>query len=137
MFMDNYDGQQHDDSLEKDPPASREEQDLTNRTQHLSEDRQTPDPAARHRVSSHLPVPVSRDQPARGTARRTRRAHLSRLNRRLIHERVHRRTRRRRQFARRVVTSMAVIFATILVVLSGSIGAAYAYYQSQLPMLNG
>ncbi|HLI68481.1 MAG TPA: transglycosylase domain-containing protein [Ktedonobacteraceae bacterium] len=135
--MDNYDGQQHDDSLEKDPPASREEQDLTNRTQHLSEDRQTPDPAARHRVSSHLPVPVSRDQPARGTARRTRRAHLSRLNRRLIHERVHRRTRRRRQFARRVVTSMAVIFATILVVLSGSIGAAYAYYQSQLPMLNG
>lgn len=32
---------------------------------------------------------------------------------------------------------MAVIFATILVVLSGSIGAAYAYYQSQLPMLNG
>lgn len=32
---------------------------------------------------------------------------------------------------------MAVIFATLLVIFAGGIGAAYAYYQSQLPMLNG
>ncbi len=132
--MDNYDGQQYDDSTEKKLPTSREEQNLANHTKRLPEDQQTLDHIIQNPVTSLFPVLIPRDRPAHDVPRQTRRSYL---NRRLIHERVHKRASRRRQLTSRLITAMAVVFATLMIVFSGGLGAAYAYYQAQLPLLNG
>ncbi|HEY1348763.1 MAG TPA: transglycosylase domain-containing protein [Ktedonobacteraceae bacterium] len=60
----------------------------------------------------------------------------TRFTRHLVYERVHRRNRRHRRVISRLLTIMVILFAAFLILFSGGIGASYAYYQAQLPLLN-
>jgi membrane peptidoglycan carboxypeptidase len=60
----------------------------------------------------------------------------TRFTRHLVYERVHRRNRRHRRVISRLLTILVILFAAFLILFSGGIGASYAYYQAQLPMLN-
>src|SRR5436305_3408557 len=72
-----------------------------------------------------LPLAVEQFVPSRRT----------RINRLIIRRRLHERY--HRDIVPRLVIA-TIIFFTLLISLSSSgVGAAYAYYQAQLPMLNG
>lgn len=58
-----------------------------------------------------------------------------RVNRILMHKRY--RSRFYKEVAPRIVTVAAIILVVISIFLSSGAGAAYAYYESQLPLLNG
>jgi membrane peptidoglycan carboxypeptidase len=60
-----------------------------------------------------------------------------RINRLLIIKRRHERFSRNENTAPRVVTALVISSAVLLFLFSGSLGSAYAYYQTQLPLLNG
>ncbi len=68
--------------------------------------------------------------------RRRRIAYRARLNRRFNHKRVER-VRLRKRITRRLATVLGCLLAVLFIVFSGTIGAAYAYYQAQLPLLTG
>src|SRR5216684_4630219 len=63
--------------------------------------------------------------------------HLVRINRLLLMKRRHERLNRSGNIAPYMVTIVVVIFAVLISLLSGSAGIAFAYYQAQLPLLNG
>src|SRR6266849_1026963 len=63
--------------------------------------------------------------------------HLVRINRLLLMKRRHERLNRSGSIAPYMVTIVVVIFAVLISLLSGSVGVAFAYYQAQLPLLNG
>jgi membrane peptidoglycan carboxypeptidase len=63
--------------------------------------------------------------------------HRTRINRILLRKRRQERINRRESAAPRLLTVMVVIFAVLLALFTGSAGGAFAYYQSQLPLLNG
>ena len=63
--------------------------------------------------------------------------HRTRINRIVLRKRRQERVNRRGSAASRLLTVMVVIFAVLLALLTGSTGGAFAYYQSQLPLING
>ncbi|HEY7415641.1 MAG TPA: hypothetical protein VH593_10645, partial [Ktedonobacteraceae bacterium] len=67
-------------------------------------------------------VPVYKQRRSRINRILTRRRHLNRAYKKVASRIVH------------TITAFAALIATIL---SGGAGVAYAYYQSQLPLLNG
>ncbi|HEX7735558.1 MAG TPA: transglycosylase domain-containing protein [Ktedonobacteraceae bacterium] len=68
-----------------------------------------------------------------GTQTGKRRSPRSPLNRRLVHERL----KRRKRTPARLANAFAVAIALFFLLISGSFGASIAYYQAQLPILNG
>lgn len=124
LFMDRKNDQQQDDITQKYLPEAINGHGLADQKT-FGHSLQKP--------ASPLPSSVREESAA---ARGSRRARLLHFNRRLVHERTHRRQQRRRKFVSRLLTALAVIFALFLLLLSGGIGASYAYYQAQLPMLN-
>lgn len=60
--------------------------------------------------------------------------HRIRVNRMLIRKRRQERT---KEIAPRLVTVVAIIMIVLTTLLSSGTGAAYAYYEAQLPLLNG
>src|SRR5438552_3538025 len=75
----------------------------------------------------NLPVPAAVEQPVL-----TRRA---RVNRIIMRKRIH--ERQQRSLAPHVAMTTVIIFIVLFSLLSTGVGAAYAYYQAQLPLLNG
>src|SRR5258707_6413132 len=59
------------------------------------------------------------------------------LNKRLVHERLKRRIRQNKTALARWTRTLIVVFALLILLVAGGLGASYAYYQSQLPILNG
>src|SRR5947209_4533034 len=79
------------------------------------------------RLVKDLPVPAAVEQPVL-----TRRA---RVNRIIMRKRIH--ERQQRSLAPRVAITTVIVFIVLFSLLSTSVGGAYAYYQAQLPLLNG
>ncbi len=71
------------------------------------------------------------------TQRRQRWLHSMHFTRRVTHKRSSRRNTRRRRFSSRLLTALAIVLAVLFIAFSGTLGVSYAYYQSQLPALNG
>ena len=63
--------------------------------------------------------------------------HRTHINRIILRKRRQERINRRESAVPRLLTMLVVIFAVLLALLTGSAGGAFAYYQSQLPLLNG
>src|SRR5271157_104550 len=63
-----------------------------------------------------------------------RRIHINRF---LLMKRRQERFHRSISSSSRVLTLIIVLFAVILSLISSGVGGAYAYYQAQLPLLNG
>jgi membrane peptidoglycan carboxypeptidase len=63
--------------------------------------------------------------------------HRNRVNRILFIKRRHERLNRNESTGPRLVTIMAVLVAVLFSLLSSGIGGAFAYYQTQQPLLNG
>jgi membrane peptidoglycan carboxypeptidase len=63
--------------------------------------------------------------------------HLVHINRLLLMKRRHERLNRSGSITPRVVTIVVVIFAVLFSLISSGAGVAFAYYQAQLPLLNG
>ncbi|HKV02763.1 MAG TPA: transglycosylase domain-containing protein, partial [Ktedonobacteraceae bacterium] len=63
--------------------------------------------------------------------------HRTHINRIILRKRRQERINRRESAVPRLLTMIVVIFAVLLTLLTGSAGGAFAYYQSQLPLLNG
>src|SRR5260370_36775093 len=63
--------------------------------------------------------------------------HRTHINHIILRKRRQERINRRESAVPRLLTIMVVIFAELLALLTGSAGGAFAYYQSQLPLLNG
>ena len=61
--------------------------------------------------------------------------HRVRVNRLIMRKR--RMARLSKDAAPRIVTTAIIVFAVLILLVSGSTGAGYAYYQAQLPLLNG
>ena len=61
----------------------------------------------------------------------------ARVNRILMYRRRHKRYGHVDQTGPRMVAAISIILAVLFTLLSGTMGAAFAYYQSQLPLLNG
>src|SRR5712692_455195 len=61
----------------------------------------------------------------------------TRLNRILMRKRRHERVNMSQKFFPRLMFAMLIVLLVILSLFSSSAGAAYAYYQSHLPLLNG
>ncbi|MEO7021066.1 MAG: transglycosylase domain-containing protein, partial [Ktedonobacteraceae bacterium] len=80
------------------------------------------------------PVPEEVDPRTQRRRRWLQRMHATR---RVTHKRVGRRTKRHRECASRLVMTMAIVFAVLFSIFSGTLGVSYAYYQSQLPQLDG
>lgn len=130
--MDTHDDQQQDDLTQKQLPEPANGFGLADDTRALSGESS----AARdgqQKPASPQPARAHSEMAASNGSGRSR---LARVNHRLVHERAHKRNKRRRKFASRLLTALALIFVTFFVILSGAIGASFAYYQSQLPMLN-
>jgi membrane peptidoglycan carboxypeptidase len=123
--MDKHDDQQ-DDVTQSRWPVPGEQQGLASYT-HMH-------PGEELFIGNGLQKPVSPLPPT--ALRKSWRERHARFTRHLVHERVHRRNRKRRRVISRLLTIMAIIFAVFFILFSGGIGASYAYYQAQLPMLN-
>src|SRR6266436_2172782 len=63
--------------------------------------------------------------------------HRARINRIFLMKRRHGRADRKESATPRLLTVMVIIFAVLFSLFSGGVGGALAYYQSQLPLLNG
>ncbi len=61
----------------------------------------------------------------------------TRINRIFLMKRRHERFNRSESSAPRLVVVMTVLFAVLVFLLSSGVGGAFAYYQAQLPLLNG
>jgi membrane peptidoglycan carboxypeptidase len=61
--------------------------------------------------------------------------HRVRINRMLMRKR--RQARTSKDMVPRIVTTTVIVVAILTLLVSGSVGAGYAYYQTQLPLLNG
>lgn len=90
------------------------------------------DPAARE-VSS-LPVMRVPTTPGIPTSQESlRRIHVNRV---LFIKRRHKRNQRLEKNAPRLLTALLILGAALLALLSGAVGASYAFYQAQLPLLD-
>jgi membrane peptidoglycan carboxypeptidase len=125
-FMDRHDDQ-HNDITQQTWPAPGERRELAGYTHRRSEEELF--------ITNGLPKSATSPLPPETTRKRWQ-VHHTRFTRHLVHERVHRRNRKRKQFVSRVFTILAILFAASFILFSGGIGASYAYYQAQLPMLN-
>ncbi len=63
--------------------------------------------------------------------------HRARINRIFLMKRRHGRVNRKESATPRLLTVIVIIFAVLFSLFSGGVGGALAYYQSQLPLLNG
>ncbi|WP_160145800.1 transglycosylase domain-containing protein [Dictyobacter aurantiacus] len=107
--------------------------------------------SAEHRLNGNHIMSVTRSRPNRELARRSaiavadpyssRRSRermlqrRKRVNRVLMHKRHH--SRFYDTLLLRLMSVALVLFALLLILTSGASGAAYAYYQAQLPLLDG
>src|SRR6266487_1020806 len=69
------------------------------------------------------------------TAQEQQAQRLTRLNRIILRSRRHARS--GKDMAPRIVTFAVIALALFTILVSGSVGSGYAYYQAQLPLLNG
>lgn len=75
-------------------------------------------------------------RPSPSTSSQTRNsASLRKVNRMIIRRHLHERY--NRSYAPRILASALIFFIALFAVLSTGVGAAYAFYQQQLPLLNG
>jgi membrane peptidoglycan carboxypeptidase len=131
-FMENHDDTQRD-LQQNGQSLSKEEQDQLHPTVPAPAGEQTPGLANGAQKLPASPLPASAtDRLKWGRRRRIRRAHI-----RVVHERIQRRVKGRRKYVSRLVTAMSVVLGVFLALFSGTLGVSYAYYQSQLPLLNG
>ena len=79
-------------------------------------------------------IPASASKPVL-TAQEQQALRIARVNRIIMRKRRH--TRFSKDMAPRIVTFVVIAFALFTILVSGSVGAGYAYYQAQLPLLNG
>lgn len=108
---------------------SPEKETVTNNSKALSEKEQAFDALTQRPEEPFLPSPAFTPVPkARQHAR---------FSRRLVHERAQKRAKRQRKFISRLFTVLVIVFAVLFTLFSATIGISYAYYQSQLPLLNG
>lgn len=138
--MDNYDNQ-HENGTQKRVSSSNDGKNPAkeNLTQPAFDamptlDLDKPLSPATVEASSNQPTLSERDKLAvpvkkNGSPR-------SPLNRRLVHDRFKRRIKTSRKAAAKLSNVLAVIFLGLFLLLSGSLGASFAYYQAQLPMLD-
>lgn len=96
---------------------------------HAAQDGKIPAPARPVQVA--LSVPSGKLEAQNFAQRRVR------INRFLLMKHRQERFHRSISSTSRVLTLFIVIFAVILSVISSGVGGAYAYYQAQLPLLNG
>ena len=112
--------EQHNNHQQKDVLTIYNEADKAVTNEHYQSVSGTP-----AQTGKKLPLAVEQFVPSRRT----------RINRLIIRRRLHER------YHRDIVPHLVIgtiIFFTILISLSSSgVGAAYAYYQAQLPLLNG
>ena len=149
--MDNHDEQQSDDATQKRFPKSRNGRNQANHkheepmpdAEQTSAQDMSSSPASLPTLplqpasSPTLPLQSASPEPARlaltpGKRPSTR----SPLNRRVVHDRLKRRVKQHKKSISRLTRGLAIAFALLFILLSGSLGASYAYYQAQLPMLN-
>jgi membrane peptidoglycan carboxypeptidase len=88
-------------------------------------------PTAPPSVSTRLPSNLSKLVALNPSQRR---AHLNRL---IMFKRRHERSNQGREIASRLMVVAIVLMVLLVSLFSSGIGAAYAYYQAQLPLLNG
>lgn len=92
-------------------------------------------------VSRHPSAPASKNdtltlaRPA--TTSRDLVVHRVRINRILMRKRRHQRLNFSQDSASRLLLNSVIIMLAVCTLFSSTVGAAYAYYQSQLPLLNG
>ncbi|HEV2654313.1 MAG TPA: transglycosylase domain-containing protein [Ktedonobacteraceae bacterium] len=79
-------------------------------------------------------IPAPANKPVL-TAQEQQALRIARVNRIIMRKRRH--TRFSKDMAPRIVTFVVIAFALFTILVSGSVGAGYAYYQAQLPLLNG
>ena len=65
------------------------------------------------------------------------REHHALATHQVIQKRLKRRLKHHKQIRSRFFTTLAVMFSLLLIIVAGTLGVAYAYYQTQLPLLNG
>lgn len=136
--MDNYDEQQRNEGTQRKYPSPGDGQNLANHNhaKPMPEAEQTfiqgilGSPTFPDQSSPSTPVKLAPQATKRQTVR-------SPLNKRVVHDRFKRRVKRHKKAISRLTTALGIVFAALFLLLSGSIGASYAYYQAQLPMLNG
>ncbi len=136
--MDNYDEQeQRDEGTQKRLPTPGRQHG--NNHNHQQADSETTFPLAQTVPLSPSadaptmpvpPLPSVRIQTARKPWQHSPAA------RRVVHERLKRRVKKHKKALSRLTNALAIAFAGLFILISGSLGASYAYYQAQLPMLN-
>jgi membrane peptidoglycan carboxypeptidase len=82
-------------------------------------------------AAASLPDRVAASQTAIYRKRRTFATHL------MTHKRLKRRLKHHKKIRSRFFTTLVVMFFVVMFLFAGTIGVAYAYYQAQLPLLNG
>src|SRR5260370_22338857 len=88
----------------------------------------TPGAAAATRTDPQPNAPVKPEE---------QQLHRARINRIFLMKRRHGRVNRKESATPRLLTVIVIIFAVLFSLFSGGVGGALAYYQSQLPLLNG
>lgn len=131
--MDNFDDQQRDDRTQKRLPSPADGQNRANHAGYTPE----PEQALTQGIyGSPKPLPALPTRNNQTAVRARKQMRRFQFKRRVVLERFHRRLNHRRKHVSRLVTSMAVVLGLFFVIFSGGLGASYAYYQAQLPMLN-
>jgi membrane peptidoglycan carboxypeptidase len=69
--------------------------------------------------------------------RRRRSLHRARMKRLIVRKRSARRVKQHQRAARRLVNILGALVSTLFLVLSGTFGGAYVFYQAALPLLTG
>ena len=112
--------EQHNNHQQKDVLTIYNEADKAVTNEHYLSVSGTP-----AQTGKKLPLAVEQFVPSRRT-------HINRfIIRKHFHERYH------RDIVPRLVIAMVIFFSVLFSLLSSGVGAAYAYYQAQLPLLNG
>ena len=136
--MDNYDEQQGDDKTQEDfPVPGNAGQEQANHHTELTPDAektliQGPFLAP---IASSPTLPMQPASPALASSVAPARKRPSPRSR-VLHDRLKRRVKLHKKAVSRLTSVLISSFAALLILLGGSLGVSYAYYQAQLPMLN-
>ncbi len=122
MSIDDFSNDQHEEKRDLVPSASAHYDHLSRN--HATYRKQT--------IAPFSEQPTIQSSRSSQELKALRRAHVNRI------------IMRKRRLARiskdavpRMVTTAVIVFALLTLLVSGSTGAGYAYYQTQLPLLNG
>ncbi|HEU5230631.1 MAG TPA: biosynthetic peptidoglycan transglycosylase, partial [Ktedonobacteraceae bacterium] len=138
--MDNHDEQPNDETQKEFPmPADTRDLNNHNHAEPMPNEELTLIQDVSHSPTSSPTLPIQPLSPASTRLRKQlgrKRSPRSPLNRRLVHDRLKRRFKLHKKALSRAMNILAIVFAAFFILLSGSLGASYAYYQAQLPTLN-